>query len=223
MKHRVKPPVQRPIQRPVQRPVRRRYDSTVRSQRAAETSRQILDAACELLRASAVRDWQALTIRAVAERAGVNERTVYRHFGNERGLRDAVMHRLEEQAGIDLSALELGDVVDVTQRIFESVASHPIEPRSTLDPTLNHAASRQRQALLRAVTAHTDGWSDDDRQVAAAMFDALWGVANYERAVVAWQLDPDRAVAGIMWVIKLIETAVRQGHRPSDERAVRRR
>ncbi len=101
---------------------------------AAETRSRIVEAGCELLRASSVRDWHALTIRAVAERAGVNERTVYRHFTNERGVRDAVMARLEEQAGIDLAGFTLDDVVDVTERIFDSVSSHPIESATVARP-----------------------------------------------------------------------------------------
>ena len=72
---------------------RRRYDGTLRRQQAGETCDRIVAAGSDLLRGSPIRDWRALTIRAVAERAGVNERTVYRHFVNEQGLRDAVMHR----------------------------------------------------------------------------------------------------------------------------------
>jgi AcrR family transcriptional regulator len=34
-------------------------------------------------------NWDALTIRGVAQRAGVNERTVYRHLSGERELREA--------------------------------------------------------------------------------------------------------------------------------------
>ncbi len=74
----------------------RKYDSPMRRQRAVETRERIVTAGCRILQSSSVRDWRALTIRCVAERAGVNERTVYRYFGNERGLRDAVMHRLEQ-------------------------------------------------------------------------------------------------------------------------------
>ena len=44
-------------------------------------------------------DWRDLTFRSVAERAGVGERTVYRHFPTERHLHDAVMERLESEAG----------------------------------------------------------------------------------------------------------------------------
>ena len=64
----------------------------------------------------------------------MNERTVYRHFANERALRDAVMHRLEEEAGIDLTGLRLEDVADVAARIFEHVSAYPRKARPPLDP-----------------------------------------------------------------------------------------
>ena len=194
---------------------RRCYDSRLRLQRAAETHERIVAAGSELLHGSPIRDWQALTIRAVAERAGVNERTVYRHFVNERGLRDAVMHRLEEEAGIDLAGLRLEDVAEAAARIFEHVSSYPLQPRPPLDPTLTEAGQRQRKALLGAVAARTAGWPEAGRVVAAAMFDVLWSIASYERLVVDWQLDREQAIRGISWVIRLVEEAIRKGRRPS--------
>jgi AcrR family transcriptional regulator len=198
-------------------PVRacRGYDSRLRLQRAAETRERIVAAGSELLHGSPVRDWQALTVRAVAERAGVNERTVYRHFVNDRGLRDAVMHRLEEKAGIDLARLRLEDVADAAARIFEHVSSYPLKPRPPLDPTLTAAGQRRRKALLGAVAARAAGWPEADRVVAAAMFDVLWSIASYERLVVDWRLDREQAIRGISWVIRLVEEAVREGRRPS--------
>ena len=193
----------------------RRYDSPLRQQRASETRERIVAAGCELLRGSSIRDWRGLTMRAVADRAGVNERTVYRHFANERGLRDAVMQRMEEQAGIDLDGLQLEGIADAAKRIFAEVSTHPLPLRPVLDPTLGDASQRQHEALLRALAPRTEGWSDADRTVAAAMFDVLWGVAPYERLVADWGLDADQAVAGITWVIGLIEEAVREGRRPS--------
>jgi AcrR family transcriptional regulator len=195
-------------------PARRRYDSPLRQQRATETRDRIVTAGCELLGASSIRDWRGLTVRAVADRAGVNERTVYRHFANERALRDAVMHRMEQRAGIELEGLELEGVAEVARRIVTTVASHPLEPRPPLDPTLSEASQRQREALLRAVAERTGGWSDDERAVAAAMLDVLWGVAVYERLAVDWGLDQGHAIAGITWVIGLIEAAVRAGRGP---------
>ncbi len=195
-------------------PTGRPYDGTLRRERAAETREKILDAGSELIHRTSVRDWKRLTVRAVAERAGVNERTVYRYFGSERGLRDAVMHRNEQEAGIELDGMGVEDIATVAAQIFEHVAQYPREPRPALEPTLAAAKERQQDALLSAVTAATEGWSDQDRLVAAAAFDLLWSVASYERLVVDWPVDHDRAVEGICWVIGLVGEAVRNGRRP---------
>jgi AcrR family transcriptional regulator len=192
----------------------RRYDSTLRRQRAEETHDRIVAAGCDLLAETSVRDWRALTMRAVAERAGVNERTVYRHFTNERGLRDSVMRRLEQRAGIDLDGLALEGIAEVAGRIFATVGAHPLDRRSPMDPTLHDASRREREALLRALEPHAAGWTDADRAIAAAMLNAMWRVAVYEHLVVDWDLDPDDAVAGITWVIGLVEQAVRDGRPP---------
>jgi len=201
------------VSEPVQ--PRRPYNGTLRREKAAETRERIVAAGSELLHRSAVRDWQGLTVRAVAERAGVNERTVYRYFGNERGLRDAVMHRQEEEAGIDLAGMHLNDIADIAARVFDHVSSYPLEPRPPLDPTLAEANQRQRDALIGAIAARTKQWPTEDQIVAAAMFDVLWSVASYERLVVDWQIDRERAIRGITWVIRLVEVAVRNGRGPT--------
>jgi AcrR family transcriptional regulator len=193
----------------------RPYDRTLRRERAAETKERILLAGSELLHHSSVRDWKKLTVRAVADRAGVNERTVYRYFGNERGLRDAVMHRQEEEAGIDLAGMDLEGIADVATQIFNHVSTYPVEPRPPLDPTLVDANQRQRDALLGAVAARATEWPQEDQVVAAATFDVLWSVASYERLVVDWQIDHERATRGLSWVIGLVEQAVRDGHGPA--------
>ena len=194
---------------------RRRYDSTVRRERAAQTRDRIVTAGAELLRGSSIREWGGVTIRAVAQRAGVNERTVYRHFSNERALRDAVIHRLEHDAGIDLAQMQLEQVADVTARILQLVSQHPIDPRPPLDPTLAEAGRRQHDALLSAVASRTASWSAADRTVAAASLDLLWAVGSYERLLVDWELTPEEAIAVITWMIGLVEAAIGAGQRPS--------
>jgi AcrR family transcriptional regulator len=193
----------------------RPYDGTLRRERAAETRERILVAATELLHRSSIRDWKKLTVRAVAVRAGVNERTVYRYFGSERGLRDAVMRRNEQEAGIDLAGMQLEDIATVTTQILDHVSQYPREPLPALEPTLVDANLRQHQALLAAVAAGTEGRPDEDRTVVAAIFDVLWSVASYERLVVNWDIDHRRAVEGITWVIGLVEEAVREGRGPT--------
>ncbi len=193
----------------------RPYDGTLRRERAAETRERIIVAGSELLHRTSVRDWRRLTVRAVADRAGVNERTVYRYFGSERGLRDAVMHRHEEEAGIELADMQLEDIATVATQVLEHVSQYPREPRPPLDPTLSDANRRRREALLGAVAVTAERWPDAERSVAAAVFDVLWSVDSYERLVVDWQIEHKDAIEGIAWVIGLVEEAVREGRGPS--------
>lgn len=193
---------------------RRSYDSPLRRQRAAETRERVIAAGAELLHGFPIWNWRALTVRAVAERAGVNERTVYRYFATERELRDAVLLELEDEAGIDLEGMRLEDLQKVSTQIFEYVSSFPIEPRTPIDSTVAAANQRQRKALLGAVASSAPEWPEGDRAIAAAMFDVLWSVVSYERLVVDWKVEPKDAIKGITWVMGLVEDAIRDGRRP---------
>jgi AcrR family transcriptional regulator len=200
------------------RGTRRPYDNTLRRQRAAQTREHIVLAGAELLREFPIRDWGALTVRAVAGRAGVNERTVFRHFANEKELRDAVMHRLESQSGIELAKLRLDGIADASARIFRHVAAYPRIVRPDLDPTLAEASRRQHEALVSAVEPHTAGWTTNDRILAAAAFDVLWAVSSFERLVADWHLDPEDAIRAMTWVIDLLQQAIAADRRPPSGR-----
>jgi AcrR family transcriptional regulator len=192
----------------------RRYDSPVRRRRAAETRERILTSGAEVLHGFPTWNWAALTVRTVAERAGVTERTVYRYFATERELRDAVLARLEDESGVEVEGLELEDVAAVTARMLEYVSTFPVEPRTRRDDTVAAANARQRAALLAAIGPHTESWSSGERAVAGVVLDVLWGVVSYERMVVDWELTPEDAVRGLTWAIGLVEGAVRAGDAP---------
>ena len=141
-------------------------------------------------------------MRAVAERVGVNERTVYRHFANERALRDAVMQRFEEEAGVDLSHMALGDIADVAAHVLRFVSAYPIEPRPPLDPTLAATNERRHDALLAAVAAKRRAGRRPIARSRRRCSTRLWAVDNYERLVGEWDLDAEQAIRGMTWVIE---------------------
>lgn len=199
---------------PRREPARRRYDSPVRRQRAAQTRERIVAAGAELLHGFPIWNWRALTHGAVAAQAGVSERTVYRYFASERALRDAVMERMQHEAGIELEDLSIERVHEVAAQIFEYVAKFPIAPRTPMDPTVAAANERQRVALVEAVQAATTRWQPRSRLMAAAMLDVLWSPVAFERLVTDWQLDAREASAAITWTIGLIERALHDGPRP---------
>ena len=190
------------------RPSRRRYDSPVRRQKAAETRERILTAGSELVHGFPSWDWQGLTFRAVAERAGVGERTVYRHFPTERHLHDAVMQRLEEEAGITYEDVDLANLAEVTGRVFGTLHSFAVRESVDApdDPTFVAVDERRRAALSRAVAASAPHWSDAERDTMAALLDVLWNVPSYERLVSVWKLGGEDATRAITWVIgKLVQ------------------
>jgi AcrR family transcriptional regulator len=195
---------------------RRPYDSPVRRQQAAATRARIVNAGAEILHSFPIWDWDALTVRAVAQRADVNERTVYRYFASERALRDAVMAQLEDEAGVDLEGLTFDGLQKFTTQILQFVSSFPLEPRTPHDPTLVSASRRQHEALLAAVATATEPWSETDRAIAAAMFDVLWSMGTYERLVAEWGLGPADAIKAVTWTIGLLQEAVVEGRRPAD-------
>jgi AcrR family transcriptional regulator len=197
-------------------PQRRRYDSPVRREQAARTRERIVVAGWELAHESPVWDWRALTVRAVAMRAGVNERTVYRHFPSERELHDAVMHRMEEEAGVTLEGLRLADVARATAQVFAHVSSFPVVPRLPRDPTLTAADERRRASLLHAVTAQADGWPGTDAAMAASILDVLWSVGSYERLLTGWELSAEDATKALTWAIGLVATAIEEGDSPGE-------
>ena len=154
-------------------------------------------------------------MRAVAERAGVNERTVYRHFTNERGLRDAVMHRMEEQAGIDLAALRLEDIADVARRIFAEVSDAPAPAAAGARPDPHRGQPAQRAALLRALGPADRGVERrGPHRGGGDVRRALGRGALRAAGRPTGASTRTRPSRGITWVIGLIEDAVRAGRRP---------
>ena len=140
-------------------------------------------AGSELVHGFASWNWQELTFRAVAERAGVGERTVYRHFPTERHLHDAVMQRLEEEAGITYEDVTLDNLGAVTAKVFLSRGAFAVGESVTGpdSPTFVAVDERRRHALLRAVATSTPAWTDEQRATAAAVLDMLWNLPSYER------------------------------------------
>jgi AcrR family transcriptional regulator len=189
---------------------RRRYDSPVRRQQAAETRARIISAGSELVHGFASWDWRELTFRAVAERADVGERTVYRYFPTERHLHDAVMQRLEEEAGITYEGLRRANLAEVTARVFAS--RHSFAVRGSVeepdDPTFVAVDERRRRALLRTVAASAPDWSDTERETLAALLDVLWNLPSYERLVSVWNLDGEDAARAITWVMGKVLQAI---------------
>ena len=193
---------------------RRPYDSPVRRTRAAETRERIVAAGSELVHGFEAWDWDQLTYRAVAAQAGVGERTVYRHFPTERQLHAAVMHQLHEEAGVDYDDVTIDNLVEVTTRVLDSMGRFPTAPTGPqpADPVFEQVDVRRRAALGRVV-AQLD-LDDQARDTIAALLDVLWNLPAFERLVVGWQLESERASRALAWLVELVLRAAEDGEAP---------
>jgi AcrR family transcriptional regulator len=196
---------------------RRRYHSPARRQRAAATRERIIDAGARLVRGFTSWDWDELTFRAVADRAGVSERTVYRNFPSERHLHDAIMARLEDEAGISYEGVELDNLAEVTARVFASLRRFAIKdtigtPRG---PAFAGADARRHDALNRAVATRAPELPGAQRRALAGLLDVLWSPPTYERLIGAWNLDNAEAVSAVQWLIAKVIAAVDNNEPPT--------
>jgi AcrR family transcriptional regulator len=189
---------------------RRPYDTPLRRQQAAQMQARIVAAGCELVHELRTWDWRSLTFRAVAERAGLSERTVYRHFGTERELHNAVVRGLEQEAGVSYEGLEVEHLSEIASRSFAWLSTYAPKPWpiDSADPGLD-AEHRRRDALLGAVQAATPDWSEEQRQMAAGIVDVLWNPPAYERLVAGWALDAEQVTCAVNWAISLVVVAMR--------------
>lgn len=196
---------------------RRGYDNRVRQQKAAATREGIVMAGTELVHGFETWNWRDLTFRAVAERAGVGERTVYRHFPTERHLHDAVMERLESEAGIRYEDVDLSNLTEVTRRVFASLQRFSVRQsvEAPPDPTFVTVDHRRREALLRAVSAAAPGWSEADRRMTAGLLDVLWNLPSYERLVGVWDFDGADATRAIGWLMNMVVQSIEQDRPPA--------
>jgi AcrR family transcriptional regulator len=197
-------------------PPQRRYDSPARRRRAAETRERIVNAGVDLVHGFASWDWTGLTFRAVAERAGVGERTVYRHFPSEQYLRDAVMARLERDAGITYDDVALRNISETTARVFASLQRFSVRSSTLMpdDPTLISADQLRREALSRAVSEAVPHWSARQRRAAAGLLDVLWGLPSYERLAGSWELSQADASTAITWLIDRVVATIEDDEPP---------
>jgi AcrR family transcriptional regulator len=192
----------------------RSYHSPARQKAAAATRERIVDAGTQLVHGFTTWDWDELTFRAVAERAAVSERTVYRHFPTERHLHDAIMGRLEDEAGIAYEDVELGNLADVTARVFDALKRFAISdsigtPRGS---ALVGAETKRHDALDRAVA--TASLPDAQRRALAGLLDVLWSPTTYERLVGAWNLENTEAIDAVRWMIAKVVAAVENNESP---------
>lgn len=188
--------------------------TSLRDHYKAETRSRILDAAIEEL---AVGDLETLTVAGVAGRAGVTERTVFRHFPSRDALIAAVWPQMQARVrspGFPSTAQAL---IEIPQRLFPAFDEHEGLVRasafSAAGREIREGSNAERQAAMRACVKDAFPEIEEPHLTRLAAIVQLINSA-YGWAVMKQHWDLDGAEAGLAASEAL---AILLGRKPAGE------
>jgi AcrR family transcriptional regulator len=190
------------------------YRSPLRQAQAAQTRERIERAAADLLGEGSAAE--SITFRAVAQRAGVTEMTVYRHFPT----REALMHGLWQQInarmapGIgmpeDIDALLAQHTALFTgfdRQAPQIVASLVTEQGREMRSSLNEQRCKAFRSIAREAAP---GLSPAECTRVAAVLQLLHSAHAWMSMREQWGLDGREAGAATRWAIEILLTELRR-------------
>ncbi|GEL26215.1 TetR family transcriptional regulator [Pseudonocardia sulfidoxydans NBRC 16205] len=146
-----------------------------RTRDAAATRRALLEAARELFAAVG---YDATTVRAVADRAGVNQALLFRHFGNKEGL------FAEAISGAAMAVLEDGPPEELLRRTLDAIMADDPSGTELFFAVLRSTGSSEAGVLMRAELESR--WAGAFASLAAT--DDVDDAALRAELVLAWLL-----------------------------------
>ncbi len=207
----------------------RKYELKRRAEHQEETRRRIVEATVELHESVGVAN---TTIRAIAERAGVERATVYRHFPDERSLFTAcTSHYLAANPPPD--PVPLQRIADPEQRLKVGLAAIYAYHRRTEQMTYKAQRDLPQFPALAEVLAPYDehwvrlgdvlaaGWQtqQDDRKLVRAAIGHAMNFQTWRSLAREEELDDSEAVKLMVTLIRCVAqgsedatTLHRQGH-----------
>ena len=180
-------------------------DLSLAERLADHTQRLILDSAVELLEETSVAE---LTVRAVAARAGISERTVFRYFATREDFLDAVATEVSRSLALPPSPATLEELLDYPATLYRRFEAKAALTKAALHTELFHrmrnAQAGQRWVAVRQLLdRHAPKRSTRDRKLAAANIRYLLSATtwHYYRFYFGFGLDE---------TIECAQTAIRQ-------------
>ena len=157
--------------------------TSIRDEYKAQTRDRILDAAIDLMSEAGE---QPLTIASVAGRAGVTDRTVYRHFETREALIGATWRRMQGRVGSEGFPSSANALIESPRKLFPRFDHHRELVRASvyspagLDVRLASNSARQQSAIA-SVTEALPGLDERSARRRAA-------IAQLINSAYAWEV-----------------------------------
>jgi AcrR family transcriptional regulator len=164
-----------------------------------------------------------LSFRRVAERAGVSQRTVFRHFPTREELIDGFNQYVYRRVGLspsDTRGMELGDVMrfffncfDENERLMRALTS------TQVGRDLSNSGRAERvQMLERMIRPNTSHLPPQERKRALAIFSHLFTRAAWMRFKDDFGIDGIEAGEAVAWAMEtLLEDLKRRNQRAKEK------
>ncbi len=199
---------------------RRAYHSPLREEQTAGTRSRIVDACVGL-----IRDKRELTFAAVARRAGVQERTVYRHFSTKDALEAAVWRWIiENLTQADLTASSEDELVSAMRRSFTGFDAGAGLIEAMLHSPQGLAIRQSQQTVRRAMfercaRSAVPGAGDDTCTSLAATLQLLYSATAWDQLRSFWGMDAEAGADLVENAIRLLLAGARQETQRAANRA----
>ncbi len=200
-------------------PTARAYNSPLRDEKARETREAILVALFDLMESDRAPD--EIGMEAIAQAAGVQRRTIFRHFATKDDLLTAFWPWLNARIGASPSIATLGDITDGPRRAFPRFDAHEAAMRAALHSrtgremrmaTVPGRRARFAQALAPALASVPPAEARKVEALAHLLFSAsAWEVLKDYGGLTGAQAGETAS-----WALDVILSAVTSGHSPAD-------
>jgi AcrR family transcriptional regulator len=192
------------------------YVSPLREEQAQRTREYILEALAEHL---SEEGWETPSFARVAERAGVSEPTVYRHFPNRDAMFVALFDWLDARLSFPALPSSIDEVPARAHALFDHFHEHAGIVRAGLHSSIGRAmrerARKKRDAASLAMfVSEFEHLQPEEARAAASVLRVLlsadaWGVMTQRIGI-----EPAAASAAVAWATAaLIDTARRDAKR----------
>lgn len=195
----------------MKRRTRRPYISPLREALALDTRERILETVAGFMRSGAP---EPLTIDAIARRAGIERRTVFRHFSSRDALLAAFWVWINERYFTDSLPSTLDELTTAPRRVFEQFDAEEGIVRGSLHSEAGRAmrlgAVAARRLAFRKAVRELGSESDP---VAARHFEvishALFSAAAWETMRDYADVDGREAGDAVSWALSVLAGAAR--------------
>lgn len=190
----------------------KRYHSPLRQAQAERTRELLLRAAATLLEQDPD---NALGAGEVARVAGVQERTVYRHFANKEALLDALWSWVNQQAGFTTFPTDEHELVEQPRTVFagfdeiEGIVRASLISRTGREMRLRQAVER-RKAFAHCLQAATAGLPAERARQAVAVVHLLYSAPAWQTMKDFAEMTGVEAGGAASWAIATLLDALRR-------------